>query len=354
LKIELDKPLNVKDNSVDVVFLFHVLHHMMDNVYKRLEDIYRILKPNGILCIKDHDVRTKEQAINVSFQHYVYELFTSKESVFDLAKNFRKEMPMIFYNSVELDTMLKEVGFERIYFNKNKNLTYTFEAVYKKTGKVDGKNEKIKSKNGSLIEFENIKFMDPNAFAILSAASSGDYKKLKELPKIENQKEAEQVEIIIRNMALKNKDRKLINSYPILARKALLDAVDSPKTFDFLLGTFYGPGSHYSLDFPSYVAEKIETKEMFEMLIEHKINFLFMDLSEKGKKEYLKALEDHEIEPYLAADILEELLNKNETIREDNYFIGVLSDFGYDLPKKKHKGETVNDRAWRLFDELRK
>jgi SAM-dependent methyltransferase len=160
LKIELDKPMKIKNNSVDVVFLFHVIHHMMDNVYDRLNDIYRILKPGGILCVKDHDVRTKEQAINVSFQHYSYELFsignktstghkgaTSKETaftgsktgsglktrtVFDLAKNFRKEMPMIFYNSVELDVMLNKIGFRQIYFNKNKNLTYTFEAVYKK------------------------------------------------------------------------------------------------------------------------------------------------------------------------------------------------------------------------------
>src|SRR5580698_1982706 len=49
LTIELGKPLKMKSNSVDLVFLFHVIHHIMDNVYDRLKDIYRILKIGGVL-----------------------------------------------------------------------------------------------------------------------------------------------------------------------------------------------------------------------------------------------------------------------------------------------------------------
>ncbi len=136
LTIELGKKLKMKGDSVDIVFLFHVIHHMMDDVYKRLEDIYRILKVGGILCLKDHDVRTERQAKNVDFQHYVYELGTfhtrEKNPTIELAKNFPKYMPMNYYNSVELSGMLKRIGFTEIYFNKNNNLTYTFDGVYRK------------------------------------------------------------------------------------------------------------------------------------------------------------------------------------------------------------------------------
>jgi hypothetical protein len=194
--------------------------------------------------------------------------------------------------------------------------------------------------------------MNPQVFAILCAASSGDYKTLKNLPKLEvTSKDYEQVEQIIRNMVLKNKDRKLLNSFPIKARVALLDAVDYPDVFEFLLLNLF-KGKHYSLDFPDYVTEKIEDEKIFKLLIENKIDFHYTALTEKGKIEYLKTLEDYEIIPKLAAIILEDLLDKNENINKDNYFIKVLSDSGYNLPKRKN-GQSVTDRVWQLYDELR-
>ncbi len=105
---------------------------MMDDVVERLKDIYRILKPGGIICIKDHDVKTKDEAKFVDFQHYVYELYTTKVAYYELAKDFDKHVPMNYFNIVELDKILRDVGFTRLFLNKNKNLTFTFEAVYKK------------------------------------------------------------------------------------------------------------------------------------------------------------------------------------------------------------------------------
>lgn len=49
---DLDKtPYPFTNNSVDEIHLYHVLEHLHDPI-RKLEEIYRILKPNGILYLK--------------------------------------------------------------------------------------------------------------------------------------------------------------------------------------------------------------------------------------------------------------------------------------------------------------
>jgi SAM-dependent methyltransferase len=44
-------PYPFKANSIDEIHMYHVLEHL-DNPVKKLEELYRILKPNGILYIR--------------------------------------------------------------------------------------------------------------------------------------------------------------------------------------------------------------------------------------------------------------------------------------------------------------
>jgi hypothetical protein len=194
--------------------------------------------------------------------------------------------------------------------------------------------------------------MNTQVFDILSAATSRDYETLKNLPKIEDLKIAEQVEEIIRNLAINYKDRELINSYPIKARKALLDYVDNKKVFKFLLDAFFSKDSNHSLDMPSYVFEKITSKKIFKNLIEREIHPYFHDLCDEGKKAYIRALEDFEMKPYVAIDILEWLLENTKHELYD-FCTNEVDDFGYDAPKRK-KHESKNSHIERWIDKIKK
>ncbi len=132
LTVVPDKPLKIDDGVVDVVLMFHVIHHMVVGVFERLNDIYRIMKIGGILCIKDHDVNSKKQAENVDFQHYVYGLQEYGASPTELATNFEQYLPMTYYTCDEINEYLLSLGFVNLLINKNKNLTFTYDAIYRK------------------------------------------------------------------------------------------------------------------------------------------------------------------------------------------------------------------------------
>jgi ubiquinone/menaquinone biosynthesis C-methylase UbiE len=47
------------DNSIDVVLLYDVLHHL-NNPDQVLEELHRVTKPNGILSVSDHHMKENE------------------------------------------------------------------------------------------------------------------------------------------------------------------------------------------------------------------------------------------------------------------------------------------------------
>ena len=79
--ISLDK------SSVDVVLLFDVLHHINDNK-KLLENLYNMLKSNGILSVFPHYHFSREKLMRIVSR---YNLFVLKDEYFDKALyNFKK------------------------------------------------------------------------------------------------------------------------------------------------------------------------------------------------------------------------------------------------------------------------
>ena len=50
---------SLEDNAVDVVLLYDIFHHLSEK-NKVLQEIYRILKPNGILSFSDHHLQENE------------------------------------------------------------------------------------------------------------------------------------------------------------------------------------------------------------------------------------------------------------------------------------------------------
>lgn len=128
--IKKEIPLVVGTGTVDVVTLFHTLHHMEDAT-SRLQDINRMLKKGGILVIKDHDTETELDAENVTFEHFVYSIGEGEATVND-EKTYKDILPMYYYSANSVVNFLESCGFKKLYCNTYKNPTRTYNAVFQK------------------------------------------------------------------------------------------------------------------------------------------------------------------------------------------------------------------------------
>lgn len=122
--------LPIEESSVDVVTLFHTLHHMED-ASSRLKDIKRILNKGGILIIKDHDTQTELDAENVTFEHFVYSIGEGEATVKD-EDTYKDIMPMYYFSSTNIVNFLERIGFKKLYCVTYKNPTKTYNAVFQK------------------------------------------------------------------------------------------------------------------------------------------------------------------------------------------------------------------------------
>jgi len=128
--IKKEQLLQLNNSSVDVVTLFHTIHHMED-ASSRLKDINRILKKDGILIIKDHDTQTELDAENVTFEHFVYSIGEGEATVDD-ENSYKDIMPMYYFSESNISKFLENCGFEKLYSVTYKNPTRTYNAVFRK------------------------------------------------------------------------------------------------------------------------------------------------------------------------------------------------------------------------------
>lgn len=72
-----DVKLPFADNTFDLITMLQVLHHVK-NPYEMLMEIKRILKPNGILFLREHDRNSKEMDMLIHLQHLFYSQISHK------------------------------------------------------------------------------------------------------------------------------------------------------------------------------------------------------------------------------------------------------------------------------------
>ncbi len=130
-KLELNRPIDIIDETVDVVSMFHSLHHMDDASY-RLRDISRMLKPGGFLLIKDHNVQNQTDAQTVTFEHFVYSIGEGKTSINNLFEYKNNSTSGYYYSEKHLTCVLNQLGFEKIFCIFFKTVTRVYKAVYRK------------------------------------------------------------------------------------------------------------------------------------------------------------------------------------------------------------------------------
>lgn len=133
VKITLNEPLSIEDGTVDLVTMFHVIHHIEDDLQKRLDDVARVVRKGGMVFIKDHDVRTKEVAENVDFEHLIYLVGEMKKgSINDLLTDFNKHLPMYYYSSDKITEYMSK-NFELVWMGDFRTpLTCVYSAAFRK------------------------------------------------------------------------------------------------------------------------------------------------------------------------------------------------------------------------------
>lgn len=128
--LEINQPLLLADESVDIITIFHALHHSSDALF-RLKDVYRLLKIGGLFILKDHDVSNSDTANIVSFEHLVYSIGEGTATI-DNAKNYNEIEPMYYYSADYIKNYLLDIGVEVVMFNVYENPTRTYKAIFRK------------------------------------------------------------------------------------------------------------------------------------------------------------------------------------------------------------------------------
>ena len=122
----LDEKLPYPDNSFNSISCLQVLHHLefMENYIKEFN---RILKPNGILIVREHDCNDTSTQLLIDIEHMIHEYVEPDIPNTDILNSY-----CAFYiSSQKLDTIMNMKGFKLIHSQKKfnnclKKFFYTF------------------------------------------------------------------------------------------------------------------------------------------------------------------------------------------------------------------------------------
>ena len=98
-----------KDNSIDIIISTMVIHHMNDAV-TTLKDVHRVLKPEGLLIIKEHDSDNEYTEIIIDAVHFIYELVLGPTFNYKYYSDYN----ITRYTKKDVTKMLTNIGFENI------------------------------------------------------------------------------------------------------------------------------------------------------------------------------------------------------------------------------------------------
>lgn len=93
--------IDFADNTFNIVTCFLTLHHI-PNLIDTLNEIKRVLKPNGLLFILDHNVFINLDAMILDIQHNLYAYIYNEPN---------KEIFNRYFNYMEWDYILHNLGF---------------------------------------------------------------------------------------------------------------------------------------------------------------------------------------------------------------------------------------------------
>ena len=104
--------LPFEDGQFDTVLSLMVLHHI-DKVEITCQELRRIIKPGGLLFLREHDCENEEESRLIDLEHSVYELVLStksKQNILEYLANYEG-----YYRPMnEWKKMLSQAGFQEV------------------------------------------------------------------------------------------------------------------------------------------------------------------------------------------------------------------------------------------------
>ena len=119
----------IKNNSIDLITVSMVLHHVSD-IETTLSEFKRILTKDGIIIIREHDISNekKEFIIFLDILHGLYELVWSEEITNpDFVINYKA----YYKTKNEWTRLFNKYGFKAVSDTNAKNLIKSYYCVYK-------------------------------------------------------------------------------------------------------------------------------------------------------------------------------------------------------------------------------
>jgi len=112
-----------QNSSLDLITILMVLHHVekLDNL---LKNIHRVLKKNGLLIIKEHDVGNDNLAKIIDIEHYKYDTIYFGKYVDKLDTNY--------YSFDDMKNIIVKNGFKMIKYMKFNNTTKSYFCLFMK------------------------------------------------------------------------------------------------------------------------------------------------------------------------------------------------------------------------------
>ena len=168
----------IKNNTVDLITALNSLHHIefkhmkhdeiIDNI---IDSFYRILKPGGLLLIKEHNATSMDDLYPIIYQHMMYHIVECKdinsiEDVKYIVNNYHITDKAWYMSKKYLHKKLINKGFKLLYTVDKKNENKVYDSLFVKPD--EDSNQIIKNcmPDYKDINKNNIKIVDSSRYSI--------------------------------------------------------------------------------------------------------------------------------------------------------------------------------------------
>lgn len=141
--------LPIVSNSVDVFILMVSMHHMSDEIINNLlKNIKNIIKPSGIIIIKEHDCVSIDDKFIIDWEHHLYHLMMTNDLNKKKINKYTKNFVSNYKSKIRFDELFLANNFGSVvelnrffkYDNTNtdiKNVSKLYWKIYKPLLKSD-------------------------------------------------------------------------------------------------------------------------------------------------------------------------------------------------------------------------
>ena len=108
--IELEK-LPIEDNTYDAIVFNELFEHLRINPIFTMSEVFRVVKPNGLLFLSSPNLRSLEGLVNFLFRNRAYSCCGDLYAEYEKLEKLGHMGHVREYTTAEITTFLKRIGF---------------------------------------------------------------------------------------------------------------------------------------------------------------------------------------------------------------------------------------------------